>query len=134
MKTKAVRLYGENDLRLEEFELRPITSGELLIKIISDSVCMSTHKTALQGAKHLRVPDNVAENPVIVGHEFCAEVVEVGDKWKGKYSVGDKVVMPPVLSYLGGAKTVGYSSAKSAAFPHIPLFTSTSWKTVISSN
>ena len=31
MKTKAVRLYGENDVRLEEFELRPITSGEILI-------------------------------------------------------------------------------------------------------
>ena len=40
MKTRAVRLYGENDVKLEEFELRPITSGELLIKIISDSVCM----------------------------------------------------------------------------------------------
>lgn len=109
MKTRAVRLYGENDVRLEEFELRPITSGEILIKIISDSVCMSTHKTILQGAKHLRVPNDVAEHPVIVGHEFCAEVVEVGDKWKDKFSVGDKVVMPPVLSYLGGAKTVGYS-------------------------
>ncbi len=109
MKTKAVRLYGENDVRLEEFELRPITSGELLIKIISDSVCMSTYKTILQGSKHLRVPENIAEHPVIVGHEFCAEVIEVGDKWKEKFAVGDKVVMPPVLSYLGGAKTVGYS-------------------------
>ncbi len=109
MKTKAVRLYGENDVRLEEFELRPITSGELLIKIISDSVCMSTYKTILQGSKHLRVPDNIAEHPVIVGHEFCAEVAEVGGKWKDKFKVGDKVAMPPVLSYLGGAKTVGYS-------------------------
>ncbi|MBE7052064.1 MAG: L-sorbose 1-phosphate reductase [Ruminococcaceae bacterium] len=109
MKTRAVRLYGENDVRLEEFELRPITSGELLIKIVSDSVCMSTHKTILQGAKHLRVPENVAEHPIIIGHEFCAEVVEVGDKWKGKFSVGDKVAMPPVLAYLGGAETVGYS-------------------------
>lgn len=109
MKTKAARLYGENDVRLEEFELRPITSGEILIKIISDSVCMSTHKTILQGAKHLRVPNNVAEHPVILGHEFCAEVVEVGDKWKDKFQVGDKVVMPPVLSYLGGMETVGYT-------------------------
>lgn len=109
MKTRAVRLYGENDVRLEEFELRPITSGELLIKIVSDSVCMSTHKTILQGAKHLRVPEDVAEHPVIIGHEFCAEVVEVGSKQKDKFAVGDKVVMPPVLSYLGGAKTVGYS-------------------------
>ena len=79
MKTKAVRLYGAKDLRLEEFELRPITSGELLIKVISDSVCMSTYKTAIQGEKHLRVPDDVADNPIIIGHEFCAEVVEVGD-------------------------------------------------------
>ena len=109
MKTKAVRLYGENDLRLEEFELPTLKNGELLIKIISDSVCMSTYKTAKQGAKHIRVPDNVAENPVIVGHEFCAEVVEVTDKWKDKFSVGDKVAMPPVLSYLGGMQTVGYS-------------------------
>ncbi len=109
MKTKAVRLYGENDVRLEEFELPELKNGEILIKIISDSVCMSTYKTIKQGAKHIRVPDTVAENPVIVGHEFCAEVVEVTDKWKEKFSVGDKVVMPPVLSYLGGMQTVGYS-------------------------
>ncbi|MBQ4515569.1 MAG: zinc-binding dehydrogenase [Clostridia bacterium] len=109
MKTKAARLYGENDVRLEEFELRPITSGEILIKIISDSICMSTYKTIIQGAKHLRVPENVAEHPIIIGHEFCAEVVEVGDKWKDKFEIGDKVVMPPVLSYLGGPETVGYS-------------------------
>lgn len=109
MKTKAARLYGANDARLEDFELRPITSGELLIKIISDSVCMSTHKTIMQGKNHLRVPENVAEHPIILGHEFCAEVVEVGDKWKDKFSVGDKVVMPPVLAYLGGPETVGYS-------------------------
>jgi len=109
MKTKAVRLYGEQDLRLEEFELPELKEGEILIKVISDSVCMSTYKTAKQGAKHLRVPDNVAENPVIIGHEFCAEVVKVTEKHKDKFSVGDKVIMPPVLSYLGGMQTVGYS-------------------------
>jgi len=109
MKTRAARLYGANDARLEEFELRPITSGEILIKIISDSVCMSTHKTIMQGKNHIRVPDNIAENPIILGHEFCAEIVKVGDKWKNKFSVGDKVVMPPVLSYLGGYETVGYT-------------------------
>ena len=109
MKTKAVRLYGANDVRLEEFDLRPITNGEILIKIICDSVCMSTHKTILQGEKHIRVPNGIAENPVIIGHEFCAEIVEVGERWKDKYSVGDKVAIPPVLSYLGGNQTIGYS-------------------------
>ncbi|MBQ8868134.1 MAG: zinc-binding dehydrogenase [Oscillospiraceae bacterium] len=109
MKTKAVRLYGENDLRLEEFELPALKNGEILIKVVSDSVCMSTYKTQKQGAKHLRVPDNVAENPVIVGHEFCAEIVEVSDKWKDDYKVGEKVIIPPVLSYLGGMQTIGYT-------------------------
>ena len=112
MKTKAVRLYGEKDLRLEEFELPAIHDGEILIKIVSDSVCMSTYKTAMQGAKHLRVPDNIAENPIIIGHEFCAEIVSVGKKWEKEYSVGEKVVMPPVLSYLGENQTVGYSFAE----------------------
>ena len=113
MKTKAVRLYGSNDVRLEEFELPKISEDEILIKVVCDSVCMSTYKTIKQGAAHLRVPNNVSENPVIVGHEFCAEIVDVGEKWKNDYAVGEKVIMPPVLSYLGGYETVGYT------FPHI---------------
>ena len=109
MKTRAARLYGANDARLEEFELRPITSGELLIKIISDSVCMSTHKTILQGEKHLRVPNGIDKNPIIIGHEFCAEIVEVGKKWQKEYKIGEKVAIPPVLSYLPNNQTIGYS-------------------------
>lgn len=109
MKTKAVRLYGENDVRLEEFELPELKNGEILIKIVSDSVCMSTYKTIKQGAKHIRVPDDVAEHPAIVGHEFCAQIAEVSEKWKDQFAVGDKVVMPPVLSYLGGMQTIGYT-------------------------
>lgn len=111
MKTRAVRLYGKNDLRLEEFELAPLKEDEIRIKVVSDSVCMSTYKTAMQGAAHMRVPNNVAENPIIIGHEFCAEIVEVGAKWKHAYSIGEKVIMPPVLEYLGGVDTVGYSFA-----------------------
>ena len=109
MKTKAVRLYGKKDLRLEEFELPPIKDGEILIKIVSDSVCMSTYKIALQGETHLRVPNDVAQHPTIVGHEFCAEIVQVGEKWKDQYQVGDKVIIPPVLNYLGGIDAIGYS-------------------------
>jgi len=109
MKTKAVRLYGKSDLRLEEFDLEPLRDDEIRIKVIADSVCMSTYKTAMQGADHMRVPKNVAKNPIIIGHEFCAEIVEVGAKWQNDYFVGEKVVMPPVLEYMGGIDTVGYS-------------------------
>ena len=41
MRTKAVRLYGKNDLRLEEFELPAIKDDEILAQVISDSICMS---------------------------------------------------------------------------------------------
>ncbi len=49
MKTKAVRLYGKEDLRLEEIELPAITADEILAKVVSDSICMSSYKAAKQG-------------------------------------------------------------------------------------
>ena len=48
MRTKAVRLYGKRDLRLEEFELPPIKDDEILAHIVSDSVCMSSYKAAIR--------------------------------------------------------------------------------------
>ena len=38
MKVKGVRMYGEIDLRLEEFELPEINDDEILAKIYSDSL------------------------------------------------------------------------------------------------
>ena len=35
MKTKAVRMYGKMDLRLEEFELPAIKDDEILVKVMS---------------------------------------------------------------------------------------------------
>ena len=97
MKTKAVRLYGKNDLRLEEFDLPPIGDDEILAKVISDSICMSSHKAALQGTDHKRVPNDVADNPVMLGHEFAGELVEVGTKWKHKFKAGEKFAIQPAL-------------------------------------
>ena len=98
MKTKAVRLYGVNDLRLEEFELPEIKDDEILAHIISDSVCMSSHKAALQGAAHKRVPSDIAQNPTIIGHEFCGEIVEVGAKWKDQFKAGNKFSIQPAIN------------------------------------
>ncbi len=109
MKTKAVRLYGEMDLRLEEFELPEITDGEILACVISDSICMSSYKAASQGANHKRVPNDVAENPIIIGHEFCGRIVKVGAKWQDKFKAGDKFVIQPAMNYKGSLAAPGYS-------------------------
>ena len=109
MKTKAVRLYGKMDLRLEEFELPAIKDDEILACVISDSICMSSYKAASQGSDHKRVPDDVAENPIIIGHEFCGKIVEVGSKWADQFKAGDKFVIQPAINYKGSLASPGYS-------------------------
>ena len=109
MKTKAVRLYGKEDLRLEEFELPAIKDDQILAHIISDSVCMSTYKAMEQGSDHKRVPEDIDKNPVIVGHEFCGEIVEVGAKWQHKFKPGQKFSIQPAMNYKGSLYAPGYS-------------------------
>lgn len=119
MKTKAVRLYGKNDLRLEEFELPELKEDDILAHVISDSICMSSYKAAIQGNEHKRVPQDIATNPVIIGHEFCGEIVAVGPKWRDRFRPGDKFSIQPALNqkddpyaapgysfpYIGGSAT-----------------------------
>lgn len=88
MKTKAVRIYGKNDLRLEEFELPPMQENEILARVISDSLCMSTYKAARLGSDHKRVPDDIDIHPTIIGHEFSGIIIDVGRKWQHKFSKG----------------------------------------------
>lgn len=98
MKTKAIRLYGKNDLRLEEFELPAIKDDEILAHIISDSICMSSYKAAIQASDHKRVPNDIDKNPIIVGHEFCGKIIEVGSKWQHKFKAGNKFSIQPALN------------------------------------
>lgn len=117
MKTKAVRLYGKKDLRIEEFELPPIGGDEILAKVVSDSLCMSSYKASLQGTDHKRIPNDVAENPIIVGHEFAGEIVEVGEKWKDQFKAGDKFAIQPALNYEDGP--VGVLSAPGYSYKYL---------------
>ncbi|MGI6334505.1 MAG: zinc-binding dehydrogenase [Saccharofermentanales bacterium] len=119
MKTKAVRLYDKCDLRLDTFELPAIGPDEILAEIVSDSICMSSYKAAIQGNEHKRVPEDIATNPVIIGHEFCGKILEVGSRWADQFKPGDRFVIQPALNdpsnvyaapgysfpYIGGAAT-----------------------------
>ena len=109
MKAKAVRLHGANDLRLDEFELPEIKDDEILVKVISDSVCMSTYKCAILGTKHKRVHEDVAEHPAIMGHEFAGEIVKVGKNHQDKFKPGMRFAQQPALNYKGTMWSPGYS-------------------------
>ena len=109
MKTRALRLHGAKDLRLMEFELPEIKDDEILVKVISDSICMSTYKCAMLGEKHKRVHDDVAEHPAIMGHEFAGIIVKVGKKYEGQFHEGTKFTLQPALNYKGTMWSPGYS-------------------------
>lgn len=117
MKTKAVRLYGKDDLRLEEFELPAIKDDEILAKVVCDSICMSSYKASHQADTHKRVPRDIAEHPTIIGHEFAGEVVEVGTKWQHEFKAGDKFSIQPAINYADGP--VGVLSAPGYSYRFI---------------
>jgi threonine dehydrogenase-like Zn-dependent dehydrogenase len=118
MKTRAVRLYGKNDLRLEEFSLPEMADDEITARVMTDTICMSTYKLAMMGEEHKRAPADLTATPAMIGHEFCAVITGVGDKWQDQYRVGDSVIMQTALNendslaspgftypYVGGAAT-----------------------------
>ena len=109
MKTTALRIYGKMDLRLETFELPEPKEDEILAEVICDSLCMSSYKAAKLGPEHKRVPDDCAQNPTIIGHEFAGRLLQVGAKWQDKFQAGDKFGIQPALMYKGSQDAPGYS-------------------------
>jgi len=109
MRTRAVRLYGKEDLRLGEFELPSIQDDEILGRVVTDSLCMSTYKAVVQGTGHIRVPPDIAEKPIILGHEFAGEIIKVGKRWQGVYREGGRFSVQPNMNYLGKRYAPGYS-------------------------
>ena len=111
IETRALRLYGKMDLRLESFELPEPADDEILAEIICDSLCMSSHKAAKQGEDHKRVPRDIRKNPIIVGHEFSGRLLRIGARWRQRFKAGDRFTVQPVLNSKGSLNTIGYSFA-----------------------
>ena len=108
MLAKAAVLCGKNTIQVRELELPPIGDDELLVKNISNSICLSTYKAALLGEDHKRVPDNISERPPITGHEFTGIIMEVGNHLKDRFQPGEKFVLQPAMGLPSGY-SAGYS-------------------------
>ncbi|EPY6470566.1 zinc-binding dehydrogenase [Clostridium sporogenes] len=108
MNTRAAVLAGKNKIYIREFELPKITEDELLVKVISDSVCLSTYKALIRGEEHKRVPENVSQHPAIVGHEFAGIIEKVGSNLKDKFKEGQRFVLQPAMGLESGY-SAGYS-------------------------
>ncbi len=110
MQSRAVRMYGKNDLRVEELQLPELEDGELLLSVKASAICSSCSKIVSLGEDHHRVPNTVSTNPIILGHEFSAEIIKVSKCLENDYNVGDMCVVQPMLYREGGESlAVGHS-------------------------
>lgn len=82
---RAVRLYGIGDLRVEEVP-RPAApgDGQVRLRVLAAGICGSD-------LHNYRTGQWMSRLPVTPGHEFAAEVIDVGDGVTG-FKSGDRVV------------------------------------------
>jgi L-iditol 2-dehydrogenase len=90
---KALRLYGPHDLRLVEEPAPRPQKDEVLLRVRSVTICHSDIHYYRDG----RIGDTVSQEPLVLGHEFCAEVVEVPAGVEG-LQVGGLVAVEPAIS------------------------------------
>lgn len=90
---KIARVYGKDDLRVEEIEMPKITK--------SDDVLIKTKRVGICGSDvHLYHGENpLATLPRVMGHEVVGEVVEIGSDVRN-LNIGDHVVIEPI-NYCG---------------------------------
>lgn len=70
----AARLYGPQDLRLEEVPVPEIGSKEVLVQVKAAAVCGTDLRMYQNGAAHAS-----PEHPLTIGHEFAGVIAKVGD-------------------------------------------------------
>ncbi len=109
-------------LVVDEFPDRDLQAGQVLAEVLACGICgsdlhalahadrmveMSTIAAADAGGLAPQVMD--LERDVVMGHEFCARVLDVGDN-VGNCAPGDVVVSLPIVMDVGGIHAVGYSN------------------------
>ena len=109
VQSKALRLYGKENMRIDTISLPEIKDDEILAEIMSDSMCMSSWKLAKEGEEHKKTPNNLKDHPIIVGHEFAGKIIKVGEKWQGKYHENQNFVVQPNLARDDTPFVPGYS-------------------------
>lgn len=87
---KAARLYGPREVHIEDVPQPLPGPGEVLIRVRACAICASDVRLYLDGHAGGVVPDH----PMIQGHEFSGDIVELGESVTGP-PVGTRVAVEP---------------------------------------
>ncbi|MCS7242875.1 zinc-binding dehydrogenase [Candidatus Caldatribacterium sp.] len=92
---KAWVFYEPENMRLEEVPTPSVADDEVLVRVRACGICGSD-VAYYWGFSPLETP--TGKGPLILGHEFSGEVVQVGKipAERGLFSVGDRVTVNPV--------------------------------------
>ena len=89
---KACVLHSKGDLRYEDIAEPSIgNSDEVKVKILAGGICGSDQHYFLEGGIGSAI---VVREPIVLGHEGCGIVEEIGDNVSG-IKVGDMVIIRP---------------------------------------
>ena len=97
---KAARLFGKNDLRVENLPMPKIGAGEILLRTRSASVC----GTDLRMLKHGHA-QATADSPLVIGHEMAGTIEEIGTGVTGLRR-GERVCVAPNYNPIASKLTI----------------------------
>lgn len=89
--------------------LRPPADNEVLLRIDALGLCLSDMKIIAQGGNHPRLRGrDLVSDPTVLGHECAATMVAVGNRWRDKFSPGDRFIVQSDIYYKGVGYAFGY--------------------------
>ncbi|WAA09778.1 2,3-butanediol dehydrogenase [Fervidibacillus albus] len=98
---KAALWYAQKDIRVENIEEPKAKTGEVKIKVAYTGICGSDLHEYVAGPIFIPVdqphPISGDKAPVVMGHEYAGEVVEVGEGVEN-VKVGDRVCVEPIYN------------------------------------
>lgn len=86
----AAALPGRMDLSVEEVEVSPPESGEVLVEVLASGICASDRHVMATGM-NFGSSIGVVGPPIVLGHELAGRVADVGPG-VGSLQIGDRVV------------------------------------------
>lgn len=96
---KAARWYGARDIRVEDLPEPEPGPGQVKIKVAWTGICGSDLHEYLAGPIFIPIDDEHPlshdKAPIVMGHEYCGEIVSLGDGVQG-LAVGDRVAIEPI--------------------------------------
>lgn len=96
---KAALWYGAKDIRVENIDEPQVESNQVKIKVSYCGICGSDLHEYLAGPIFIPIdephPISKGKAPIVMGHEYAGEVVEVGEAVTG-IQLGDRVCIEPI--------------------------------------